>query len=98
MKTKLKSKKTAEPKTYKIEKGVKLPPPGKAVASVQIGPTTATLAKLEKGESFLVKDALEALRAAKTMRDCQARERESKTGREYASRKIGDGVRIWRVK
>ena len=95
---KSKPKAPTEQKTYKIEKGIKLPPPARAVASVRISATAATLVKLDKGESFLVKDALEALRAAKTMRDCLARERKSKTGREYASRKVGDGVRIWRVK
>ena len=62
------------------------------------GDTRTFKAKLEKGESFLIKDELEALKAAKVLRDFQTRERERKGTREFASRKVGKGMRIWRVR
>ena len=85
-------------KTYKIEKGIKLPPPAVAVSNGKPTPAAATMVQLEKGESFLVKDALEAIKAEKTMRGMNGRQRETSGGRLFTARKIGNGVRIWRVK
>lgn len=84
--------KQKEPKLYKIEKGIKIP----VVEQSYNGfPSTValTMRELEIGQSFLVKDELEALKARKNVQDSQRR-----GGRGYTTRKIGKGVRIWRVK
>lgn len=85
-------------KLYKIEKGIKLPPV--AVNHEANMPTGAalTIAKLEKGDSFLVSNELEALKATRVLRGFQKRERARKGGREFTSRKVGAGVRIWRIR
>lgn len=85
-------------KLYKIEAGIKVS--AVAVSHKASVPSVAamTMAVLEKGDSFLVKDELEALKAAKVMRDMQARERDRNGTREFTARKVGKGVRIWRVK
>ena len=56
------------------------------------------MALLKKGESFLVKDSLDAIHAGKRMRDLNARQRQSGEKRVYVSRRVAAGVRIWRVK
>ncbi len=53
---------------------------------------------LAVGESFLVRDDLEAIKAEKSMRDMNASARERKDGRRYASRRLPKGLRIWRIK
>lgn len=85
-------------KLYKIDKGIKLPPV--AVNHTPSTPSAAalTLAKLEKGDSFLIRDELAAMKAMKVVRDFQKRQRQRETGREFTSRKVGAGVRIWRVR
>ena len=84
-------------KLYKTEKGIKVPPPAQAVSNGMPSMAAATMAMLEKGESFLVKDTLDAMRAEKKMRDLNARQRKS-DGRVFTARRTGGGVRIWRVK
>ena len=54
--------------------------------------------ELYKGESFLVKDLVAASSASKVMRDFMRRKHARDSIREFVSRKIGAGVRIWRVK
>ena len=83
---------------YKIEKGIKLPRPSLTVSNGKPSIAVATMALLKKGESFLVKDPLEAIKAGKRMRDLNARQRESGEKRVYASRRVAAGVRFWRVK
>ena len=85
-------------KLYKIEKGMKVPPPAHSTSGETISPAVATMQALQKGDSFLIKDALDAVRGEKKMRDLNARQRENGSGRVYTARKIGGGVRIWRVK
>lgn len=52
------------------------------------------MAELAVGESFLIKDALEALKAEKSMRDMSRR-----NGRKFTSRRQAKGgVRIWRIR
>ena len=86
-------------KIYKIESGIRIP----AVVLRNGGDTpvsavAATLARLEKSQSFLVKDALQALKAAKVLNDFARREKKRDGGRQFTSRRIKDGLRIWRVK
>ena len=85
-------------KLYKIDKGIKLPKP--AVSKVATAPSRVaqTLQALATGDSFLIKDELEALKASKVVRDFNGRERERANGRTFSTRRIGDGIRIWRVK
>ena len=85
-------------KLYKIEKGIKVPPPAQAVSNGKPSVAAATMAVLEKGESFLVKDTLEAMKAEKKMRDLNGRQRATGGGRVFTARRSGSGVRIWRVK
>ena len=83
---------------FRIEKGIKVPAIAQAISNGKPSMAVATMAVLKKGESFLVKDPLEAVKAEKRMRDLNARQRENDGGRAYVSRKVGVGVRIWRVK
>ena len=85
-------------KLYKIESGMKIPLVMLNTKPTQASAVSLTLTKLEKGQSFLVKDALEAMRAAKIVRGAVARERERHGSRSYTTRKAGEGIRIWRVK
>ena len=85
-------------KLYKIETGIKLPTIAVSHKATMPSRAALTMATLEKGESFLIKDELDALKATKVMRDFNTRERERKTGREFVQRKVGKGIRMWRVK
>ena len=87
-----------KPKLYRIDKGIKVPPRSQPTPSVQVSMAVATMAALAKGESFLIKDPFEAVKAEKRMRDLNGRQRDNGGGRVYAARKIGDGTRIWRTK
>lgn len=91
-------KSNAKPKLYKIEKGIKVPPV--AVSHQPTAPSAAalTLQLLEKGESFLIRNELEALKAGKVVRGANARETARKSGKEFLTRKAGKGLRVWRVK
>ena len=82
---------------YKIETGVKVSAVTQGTSSVAVGAVAATMAALEKGQSFLIKNELSALKAAPMYRGFQQRERARGGGREFTSRKVGTGLRIWRV-
>ena len=89
----------AHMKLYRIENGVKMPPVtyrngGKTVMSA----VAATLLQLNKGQSFLIKDQLEVVKAGKIISDANRRERTRGGKRAFSSRKIGGNLRIWRVK
>ena len=85
-------------KLYKIENGIKLP----AISLNNDGgkPTRAlaTLHTLKPGQSFLVRDAAEAFKAAKVMRDLKRRDRKTGLKRDFASRQTKGGTRIWRTR
>ena len=85
-------------KHYKIEKGIKLSAPTTSTASAMTSPAVETMNLLSKGDSFLIKDALDAVHGEKKMRDMNSRQRENGGGRVFASRRMRGGVRIWRVK
>lgn len=85
-------------KLYKIDKGIKLPAISVSHKATAPSPVALTIAKLEKGDSFLVREELAALKAGKVLRDFQQRERARKGTRQFTARKSGSGVRIWRVK
>ncbi len=82
---------------YPIESGIKIPPITKSKPTVTISPAVATMNALDKGQSFLVKDPTAAFQAAKLMRDLMSRERDRDGDRNFISRKVGDGLRIWRT-
>ena len=88
---KSKTKKAAQPKLYKIDKGVKLWAPEPRQGSGP-GAVSLTLQAMEPGDSFRVKDELEAIKARKVVLDIEKR------GRVFTARKDGNGVRIWRTK
>ena len=79
---------------YRIEKGVKVPRPTRASGATTPSRAALTMAVLAVGESFLIKDALEALKAEKSMRDMSRRKDRKFTSR----RQPKGGVRIWRVR
>jgi hypothetical protein len=83
---------------YRIEHGKKVPPISRPAPTNTMSRAAATMNELKKGDSFLVKDPIDAIRAAKVMRDLQRRERERSGTRLFTSRKIADGVRIWRTR
>ena len=85
-------------KTYKIEKGIKIPPVSYRTGTAKASPFALTLNALNKGESFLVKEPSEMMRAEKVMRDMTARERNSGGTRKFTARRLNGGVRIWRVR
>ena len=96
MKSKSKSgakvKKASAPKLYKIEKGMAIPEVEQAYHG-KPGAVALTMQVLELGQSFLVKDELEAVKARKTVQDISRR-----GGKVFTTRKVGKGVRIWRTK
>ena len=91
-------KKTRVPKLYKIDKGMKVPEI--AVNREQTTPsrTSLTMQVLEKGDSFLIKDEVAALKSLKVVRDFVSRDRRRDVDRVFTTRKVGNGLRIWRVK
>lgn len=77
---------------YRIEKGVKLPRPSRASGASTPSRAALTMAALAVGESFLIKDELDALKAVKSMMDM------SRKDRKFTSRRQDKGgVRIWRI-
>ena len=85
-------------KLYRIESGIKIPPKSNPKTSGTTSLTAATMQELNKGQSFLIKDPVAAGSASKVMRDFMRRERARDGTREFVSRKVGAGVRIWRIK
>ena len=53
---------------------------------------------LAVGDSFFIRDPLDAIRAEKTMRDMNATARVSKRPHQMTSRRTRGALRIWRVK
>ena len=84
-------------KLYKIDKGIKLPKPRQVASDGRPSVATATMEELARGDSFIIKNPLEAVHAEKKMRNKNARERERGGKRQWVSRRDGDAVRIWRV-
>ena len=84
-------------KLYKIEKGIKVPAPATSHKATAPSRAALTMRAWKKGESFLIADELEAVKAQKEMRDFVAQERARKSGAAYVQRKAGVGVRIWRT-
>lgn len=77
---------------YRIEKGVKLPRPSRASGASKPSRAALTMAALAVGESFLIKDELDALKAVKSMMDMSRKDR-----RFTSRRQDKGGVRIWRI-
>lgn len=86
--------------TYKLEAGISIPKGqvGGGKSDGKPSKVARTLQVMVKGESFLIKDELEAMKAEKKMRDRNRRERLTGGTREYVSRRTPKGMRIWRVK
>jgi hypothetical protein len=85
-------------KLYKIEKGLKLPAPSRPKTASEISKAALTMRALKTGESFLIADLYDGLKAEKSMRDLNAAERGRSSGRCFASRRTKRGVRIWRIR
>jgi capsular polysaccharide biosynthesis protein len=83
---------------YRIDQGIKIPAISRPAASQKSSRAMATMQLLKKGESFLIKDEIDAMRANKVMRDLLRRERQQDGTRLFVSRKIGAGIRIWRTR
>ena len=82
---------------YKIEKGIKVTSVKQEGSNGKASPVAATMQVLKKGESFLVTGRYVG-KAAKVMRDFTTGERARGGKREFTSRTLDAGVRIWRVK
>ncbi len=85
-------------KPYKIEKLIKVPAPSRPKTATTISRAAATMAVLEAGDSFLVTESMEAIKAEKSMRDMNGTGRRQRNGRRYVSRRLPKGLRIWRVR
>lgn len=83
---------------YKIEKGIKIPKPAVGVTNNQPSKAALTMRDMKKGESFLVSDPLDSLRADKVVRDHNTRERARGGSRQFTTRRSEKGLRIWRTK
>lgn len=69
---------------YKIERGIPIPPKGGERTGL-----TATLRALDVGDSFLIANEKERLRALHFA---------SRAGVKIATRKVEGGIRVWRTK
>jgi hypothetical protein len=85
-------------KLYKIEKGIKVAAVGMSRKATVPSAAAQTMSKLAKGESFLIRDELAALKAQKVVKDYNGRERAKRDGKAYVARRVGMGLRIWRVR
>lgn len=85
-------------KSYKIEKSLKLPPPSRPKTASEISRAAYTMQQLKAGDSFLIADAFDAVKAEKSMRDMNAAERARSSGKCFAARRLKRGLRIWRIK
>lgn len=84
---------------YKIEKGIPVAKPATATSDGRPSKTSATMQAMAKGDSFLITGSLDALKAPKIVRDFNGRERRrGEKPRVFVTRKMSDGVRIWRAK
>lgn len=84
-------------KLYKIERGIKIP---EIVHKSNGQPSAATLTmhELQVGDSFLVRDWAAGEKASKQMRGLNGRNRKSGAKREFVSRRVKTGLRIWRTR
>lgn len=87
----------AHMKTYRIDKRIKLPAPQHRAGDGTPSKTSATLDALTIGDSFLIKDPVEAMSSEKIVRDRNHRERKKGREHRFATRRVKDGVRVWRV-
>lgn len=85
-------------KLYKIETGIKVPPVAVSRKPSSPSAVALTLQKLDRGDSFLIRDELAALKAIKIVRDFNTREHARKNGKQFVTRKVGLGARVWRVR
>ena len=85
-------------KHYKNEKGIKLPAPSRPKSSGKPSRAAATMQALAVGDNFFIRDPLDAIRAEKTMRDMNASARAAERPHVMTSRRLRNGVRIWRMK
>lgn len=74
---------------YKIEKGIPIP-----YGKSDNGERRTAAEKLEVGESFLIPGTTEEI--FRTARNLAYNVR-YKTGRKFRTRKLADGIRIWRI-
>ena len=85
-------------KPYKLEKGIKLPPPARPKIASAISRTAYTMQIMKAGESFLIADVVAAMKGDKRMRDMNGAERKRGSGKQFAARRTKRGLRIWRVR
>lgn len=85
-------------KFYRIEKGIKLPAPSRPKSNGKPSRAAATMHALDVGDSFFIRDPLDAIRTEKTMRDMNATARAGKRTQVMTSRRVRGGLRVWRVK
>jgi hypothetical protein len=85
-------------KIYKIQKGIQIPAAVHKKSNGHPSKVALTMQAMEAGDSFLIADALEAIKAEKVVKDSNGREREKKSGRSFIMRRLPKGLRIWRVK
>ena len=85
-------------KLYNVEKGVKMPEVAINSGASEPSRVVLTMQSMAVGESFLIKDALEALKGAKIVVDFNGRQRKHGGGKQFATRKMKNGTRVWRVK
>ena len=83
------------PKLYKIESGIVMPEPVVANGDGMPSRVFLTMKLLEVGQSFLIADELEAMKAARVVKDSNSR---LKGEKKFAMRKMKKGARVWRVK
>ena len=86
-------------KTYKIRKGIAVPEPTvDKTKNKQPSKVALTLSVMEVGDSFVVPDALEAMKAVKVVQDFSTRERGRSGVRKFVTRRSKKGFGVWRVK
>ena len=85
-------------KLFKIEKEIKVPAIEQSHEPTMPSAVALTLVNLTKGDSFLVKGELEEMKASKVVYSANKRERVRKSGKEFLTRRVKNGLRIWRVK
>lgn len=96
MKKKTSISKPAKP--YKIDQGVKIPEPVVRSGNGQASRAIATANLMKVGDSFLVKDGLEALQTSKKLRDLMHRTRQNGGTKTFTQRTVKGGTRFWRTK
>ena len=93
MKSKTKGVK-GEVATFKIEKGVVIPP---KVVMGSLSPASRTMLELGVGDSFLIADKKPDT-VMGNVRAMNARMRKLKEGKVFTARREAKGVRVWREK